>query len=96
MRCVFADAFKLIRFLALTPEEFEQGPGSGKLLTEHEKAVLRHWHAHGDFRSLIGQKPIETFRSFISAPEFLQGDEGVCVITERQAVVDAIDSSSIV
>src|SRR4051794_12783088 len=35
MRCVLADAFKLIRFVELSPEEFEQGPGSEELLTVH-------------------------------------------------------------
>ncbi|KAH7669912.1 BTB/POZ domain containing protein, partial [Aphelenchoides avenae] len=35
MRCVLADAFKLIRFVELNPGEFEQGPGCDELLTVH-------------------------------------------------------------
>ncbi|KAH7712979.1 hypothetical protein AAVH_19698, partial [Aphelenchoides avenae] len=93
MRRVLADAFKLISFVTLSPKEFEQGPGNDELLTVHEKAVLRHWYKHGDFRLLVGQKPVTTFHSFATGPEFLQGSEGVCTITERQAVENVIANS---
>ncbi|KAH7704393.1 BTB/POZ domain-containing protein 3-like isoform 1, partial [Aphelenchoides avenae] len=90
MRCVLADAFKLIRFVELRPEEFEQGPGCDELLTVHEKAVLRHWHEHGDFRSLTGPKSIATFHSLAAETDFLQGSEGLCIINARKFLMDGI------